>query len=312
MHIEKNFFDNIINTVLHVAGKTKDTVNSRKDLKSVCRRPELELREGKAPIPIYRVLPERRKELMKWLKNDVKFPDGYASKIGRCVDMQGGKLQGMKSHDCHVFMERLLPVAFKELLDPSVHLPLCGISKFFKDLCSKKLRTTDLEVLKQNVPEIICILEKVFGPAFFDVMEHLPVHLPDEALLGGPVQFRWMYPFERMFFDLKKKAKNKAAVEGSIVRACQLEEISTFTGFYFERGVQTKSTRSHNAEDTSYLYQYAPYWEPIPLIFMPTGRLSGRQVDYWLDAMEYEILHTYILLNCEELRPIERYVHALM
>ena len=92
MHIEKNFFDNIINTVLNVAGKTEDTVNSRKDLKSVCRRPELEFREGKASIPIYRVLPERRKELMKWLKNDVKLPDGYASKISRCVDIQGGKL----------------------------------------------------------------------------------------------------------------------------------------------------------------------------------------------------------------------------
>jgi Domain of unknown function (DUF4218) len=308
MHIEKNFFDNIINTVLHVSGRTKDTVNSRIDLKRVCRRPELELRDGKAPVPIFRVLPQGRNALMKWLTDEVKFPDGYASKIGRCVDIQGGKLQGMKSHDCHVFMERLIPIAFKELLHPSVHLPLCGISKFFKDICSKDLRTNDVEVLKQSIPEIICALEKVFGPSFFDVMEHLPVHLPDEALLGGPVQFRWMYPFERMFFHLKKKARNKAQVEGSIVRQYQLEEISYFTDFYFEPGVQTKGRRSQNAEDTSYLYEYLPCFGAIPSIFIPTGRLSGASMDYWLQGKEYETLHTYILLNCDELRPIERYI----
>ncbi|PNX57583.1 hypothetical protein L195_g058767, partial [Trifolium pratense] len=27
-------------------------------------------------------------------------------------------------------------------------------------------------------------------------MEHIPIHLPNEAILGGPVQYRWMYPFE--------------------------------------------------------------------------------------------------------------------
>ena len=33
---------------------------------------------------------------------------------------------------------------------------------------------------------------------FFDSMEHLPIHLPFEAKGGGPVQYRWMYPFERL------------------------------------------------------------------------------------------------------------------
>jgi hypothetical protein len=28
-------------------------------------------------------------------------------------------------------------------------------------------------------------------------MEHLPIHLPFEKV-GGPVQYRWMYPFERL------------------------------------------------------------------------------------------------------------------
>jgi len=28
-------------------------------------------------------------------------------------------------------------------------------------------------------------------------MEHLPIYLPYEARIGGLVQYRWMYPFER-------------------------------------------------------------------------------------------------------------------
>lgn len=41
------------------------------------------------------------------------------------------------------------------------------------------------------------MLERFFPPSFFDVMVHLPIHLAQEALIGGPVHFRWMYPFER-------------------------------------------------------------------------------------------------------------------
>jgi hypothetical protein len=29
-------------------------------------------------------------------------------------------------------------------------------------------------------------------------MEYLPIHLSFEAKVGGPVQYRWMYPFERL------------------------------------------------------------------------------------------------------------------
>ncbi|XP_013654443.2 uncharacterized protein LOC106359260 [Brassica napus] len=38
MHVEKNFFDNLINMVLNVPGKTKDNAKSRMDLPDLCRR----------------------------------------------------------------------------------------------------------------------------------------------------------------------------------------------------------------------------------------------------------------------------------
>jgi len=47
MHIEKNFFENVFNTVLDVDGKTKDNPKSREDLKEFCRRPVVV--DGKYP-----------------------------------------------------------------------------------------------------------------------------------------------------------------------------------------------------------------------------------------------------------------------
>lgn len=130
MHIEKNFFDNIINTLLNVQGKTKDKIQSRLDLAEYCNRKELHLTaDGKAPVPIFRLQSDVKTTFLKWLEKDVKFSDGYASSLSKCVDLSSGKLTGMKSHDCHILMQRLLPVAFAELMDKSVHEALS--SKYF-------------------------------------------------------------------------------------------------------------------------------------------------------------------------------------
>ena len=43
MHIEKNVFDNFLNTIMDLKSKTKDNTNVRMDLKEYCRRKELEL-----------------------------------------------------------------------------------------------------------------------------------------------------------------------------------------------------------------------------------------------------------------------------
>ena len=46
MHIEKIFYDNIINTVMDVSGKTEDDVKARLDMADMCDRPELNVERG--------------------------------------------------------------------------------------------------------------------------------------------------------------------------------------------------------------------------------------------------------------------------
>ena len=42
MHIEKNVFENIFNTVIDVKGKTKDNIKARLDITLYCNRKNME------------------------------------------------------------------------------------------------------------------------------------------------------------------------------------------------------------------------------------------------------------------------------
>jgi hypothetical protein len=49
--------------------------------------------------------PTKRKEVLRWLKT-LKFLDHYVAKI-KCVVIVGtSKLNGLKNHDYHIFIER--------------------------------------------------------------------------------------------------------------------------------------------------------------------------------------------------------------
>ncbi|KAK9133608.1 hypothetical protein Scep_013136 [Stephania cephalantha] len=244
MHIEKNVFDNISNTIMSVSGKTKDNAKSKKDLNEICNHPELHYDpiSKKYPKARYALNKQRKQALCKWIK-ELHFPDGYASNIGRCVDSKKLKKFGMKSHDCHVFMQRLLPIAFRNLLEEDIWIAISELSIFFRALTTGDLNVKNLRLLHENTPKILCKLEKIFPPSFFDSLEHLPIHFAYEAIVAGPVQLWWMYLFERYLKHLKNNVKNKARVEGSICNAHLVEEVPAFFSYYFEKHVSTLHNR---------------------------------------------------------------------
>jgi hypothetical protein len=95
-------------------------------------------------------------------------------------------------------MQTLIPLAFHDLLPKGIWDALTEISHFFRDICSSKLNVDHIERLQMNIVETLYKLEIILPPLFFDSMEYLPIHLLFEAKAGGPVQYRWMYPFERL------------------------------------------------------------------------------------------------------------------
>jgi len=104
--------------------------------------------------------------------------------------MEDCKLYEIKSHDCHVFMQTLIPLTYRDLFPKGISDAFTEISHFFIDICSNKLQTQYIERLEMNIIQTICKLEMIFPPSFFDSMEHLPLYLSYEANVGGPVQYR--------------------------------------------------------------------------------------------------------------------------
>ena len=93
-------------------------------------------------------------------------------------------------------MQQLLPLAVRRTVTKDVVKGLIELSNFFKQLCSKVNIVSDLQQIQDRIAITLCHLEKIFPPAFFNIIEHLPIHLAEEAMLVGAVQFRWMYPIE--------------------------------------------------------------------------------------------------------------------
>lgn len=200
MHIEKNVCESILGTLMNT-DKSKDNEKSRLDLQKMGIRPELhpvvdENGKSSIPKPSYRFKVKEKEMFCRILKG-VKVPDGYASNISRSVRVKPPKILGLKSHDYHILMQQLLPIGIRKTLPKSVRVVLIKLSRYFRKLCSKVIYPPDVTRMEKDIAVILCELERIFPPSFFDVMVHLTVHLATEVKLGGPVHYRWMYPIER-------------------------------------------------------------------------------------------------------------------
>ncbi|GJZ65432.1 cytochrome P450 [Tanacetum coccineum] len=153
--------------------------------------------------------------------HDIKVPSGYSAKIRSLVSMKDCKLQGMKSHDCHVLMAHVIPIT---------------------------IRVIDLEVLDSWQRDIIitlCQLEMYFPPSFFDVMVHLVSQIVSEIKACGPIHLHNMFPFERYIGVVKGYVRNRSRPEGSIVEGYASEEVIYFYTNYLEgvKGIGVPQSR---------------------------------------------------------------------
>ncbi|GJY34770.1 uncharacterized protein Tco_0419239 [Tanacetum coccineum] len=227
MHIEKNALEALLNTLLQ-NDKSKDTLKARQDLETLRVRKE--------------------KRFCNFIKG-VRLPDGFGSNFKQKVTADDNNITGMKSHDCHIMMHRLLPYEVQQYLPKSIAAPIIEFCLFFKQLCARTLMQQDMAKAKKQSISIMIELEKIFPPAFFDIMIHVAIHLPDEAILGGPLRYRWMFPFERYMKKLKNYVRNKAKPEGSIAEGYVAEEALTFCSRYLKDDVETRFNRLGRNDD---------------------------------------------------------------
>ncbi|XP_071699426.1 uncharacterized protein [Rutidosis leptorrhynchoides] len=161
-------------------------------------------------------------------------------------------------------------------------------------LCSKVLKTTDLIRMEKDIVKILCDLERIFPPSFFDVMIHLSIHLTSEARLGGPVHYRWMYPIERYLGTLKSYVRNRSKPEGSIAEGYLAEECVSFCSLYLASDVETihnKTSRNHDEGGD----------ETVLPIFCMSGRPNGATNVAKFGHDSLAIAHSHVLFNCSEI-----------
>ena len=152
--------------------------------------------------------------------------------------------------------------------------------------------------MSNTIGETISHLEMV-SPllAFFDISMHLPAHLAQEAKLGGPVCYRWMYPIERYLRMLKGYVRNKSHPEGSIAEGYISEECTTFCSCF----LMDVATRLNHPERH----------ENVAMDESPSGLSIFSNIDYSkkgatinsLSATEIHQMRHYILTNCDDTVP---------
>nr|XP_027190486.1 uncharacterized protein LOC113786665 [Cicer arietinum] len=307
MHIEKNVCDNIIGTLLNQEGKSKDNYKARADLVDMGIRsmlhpqPSPNITTTRLPRACYQMTNKEKESFLSILKN-VKTPDECSSNIPCCVHVKQHKMFGLKSYDCHVLMQELLPVALRGSLPDKVTLVLVDLCNFFKKICSKVLNVEFLSQLESQIVITLCQWETIFPP-FFTVMMHLVIHLAHEAQVAGPVQYRWMYPIERFLLTLKSFVRNRAHLEGSIAEGFLANECLTFCLQYLF-GVETRFNRPNRNDDEV-------YGRPLGIKKQQKLRLGKRKKvsRTKLDKKELAHAHRYVLSNCDAVAPfIEEHI----
>jgi hypothetical protein len=60
------------------------------------------------------------------------------------------------------------------------------LSYFYRLICAKQVSKVMMQELEKEIMVLVCKMEKIFPPRWFNAMKHLLVHLPWEARVRGP------------------------------------------------------------------------------------------------------------------------------
>ncbi|KAK1612835.1 hypothetical protein QYE76_036508 [Lolium multiflorum] len=179
---------------------------------------------------------------------------GYSGNISRYPDVAKKRFTGMKSHDCHVLMTQILPVAIRGIMDEHVRDTLFGLCNYF-DVIRKSIGVRQLKMLQDEIVVILCELEIYFPPAFCDICVHLLLHVVEDIKQLGPTFLHNMMPFERRNGVMKGYVRNRARPDASMAKGFLTYECISFCQNY----LSTEDDEDH--------------------VGLPPGRTSGGSLE---------------------------------
>lgn len=279
MHCEKNICETLLKFLLG----ENDTAVVRLDLEGRQLREhlwlcEISLGSNKFVMPEAKyVLSDFNKRTFFQTLKALKNPSRYVSNIRRRIEK--GKLRGLKSHNFHVIMQQILPVYVRNIQNQELASTIIRLSRVFQRICDKVISKDSENQLLEDVAETMVLLEKQLPPSAFTIMMHLPYHIVQELYICGPVQNRWMYPFERYYKGLKSSVRNLAKPKGSMTAAYELEEA---TGYVTEYMFNSKPTHTR-------------VWDAKEDPTMKDEILEGRGVATVLSDERRALFHNFVI-----------------
>jgi hypothetical protein len=236
----------------------------------------------------YVLRPEELQTFMNRLAS-LKVPTDYCGSLGKHI--MDKKLGLMKSHDWHVLMQQLMPLALRGLMDAHVRLSLMRLSRVYRNICAKVWDPIDLPTLREDVAITLSMLEWEFLGAFFDVMSHLTLHIVEELDICGPVHTRWMYRIERAMKVFKGYVRNRSRPEASMAEGYMVDETIGFVTEYLQDFRHVRQ-RIWDADEEEGVYGEV---------------LEGAATRLTLDPVTREVAHQYVITNVACLAPWVRY-----
>ena len=82
-----------------------------------------------------------------------------------------------------------------------------------------------LQDLKEFSAETMAQLEVCFPLGYFDITEHLMIHIVDQIQALGPLYLHEMWTYERFMSILNRYVLNRAHPEGSMIEGYSTEEV---------------------------------------------------------------------------------------
>ncbi|KAK1692806.1 hypothetical protein QYE76_009503 [Lolium multiflorum] len=144
MHTEKNISEAIWSTIVDTE-KTKDNIKARIDQEKLCDRPELNMQPPHGakktwtkPHAPFCLTKAQKREVFQWMKDSLFFPDGFAANWMRGLNIETLRVQGLKSHDYHIWLERIMPVMIRGYVPEKTWRVLSRLSYFFRQICARE------------------------------------------------------------------------------------------------------------------------------------------------------------------------------
>jgi hypothetical protein len=131
MHVTMNLCVNLLG-FLGMYGKTKDTPEAREDQYCMKRRDNMHPEDFKGPAS-YALTKEEKEIFFEFLRS-IKVLSGFSSNIKGIINIAEKKFQILNSHDCHVLMTQLLPVALRGILPENARVPIVKLCAFLNTI----------------------------------------------------------------------------------------------------------------------------------------------------------------------------------